>query len=244
MEKNLWDIANQNEFVCRMDQQFHWQNAAYSNFDDFLGDLASKKRKNLRRERKEAIANDIEIEHITGASLSEEHWDAFFAFYLDTGQRKWGTPYLTRSFFSEIQNTMAEETLLIMAKRNGRYIAGALNFIGENTLFGRNWGCIEDHRFLHFEICYYQAIDFAIANGLKTVEAGAQGSHKVARGYLPCATYSAHWIENDSFRDAISKFVDEEKTYVERDINYIEQHSPFNSNVGLRDLREIQVKET
>ena len=244
MEKNLWDIANQNEFVCRMDQQFHWQNAAYSSFDDFLDDLASKKRKNLRRERKEAIANDIEIEHVTGASLSEEHWDAFFAFYLDTGQRKWGTPYLTRSFFSEIQKTMAEETLLIMAKRNGRYIAGALNFIGENTLFGRNWGCIEDHRFLHFEICYYQAIDFAIANGLKTVEAGAQGSHKVARGYLPCATYSAHWIENDSFRDAISKFVDEEKTYVERDINYIEQHSPFNSNVELRDLREIQVKET
>ena len=243
MERNQWDIADQNEFVCRMDQQFHWQNAAYSSFDDFLGDLASKKRKNLRRERKEAITNDIEIEQITGASLSEEHWDAFFTFYLDTGQRKWGTPYLTRSFFSEIQRTMAEDTLLIMAKRNGRYIAGALNFIGENTLFGRNWGCIEDHRFLHFELCYYQAIDFAIAKGLKTVEAGAQGSHKVARGYLPCATYSAHWIENDSFRDAISKFVDEEKTYVERDIDYIEQHSPFSSNVELRELREIQIKE-
>ena len=241
MREDQWENAARLGFLQRIDQQFHWQNGNYGTFDDFLADLASKKRKNIKRERRDALENGIEIEWVTGSDLTEEHWDAFYRFYMDTGSRKWGSPYLTRRFFSEIGDHMPEDTLLIMAKREGRYIAGAINFIGEDTLFGRNWGCVEDHRFLHFEVCYYQAIDFAIDRGLKTVEAGAQGAHKVARGYLPCATRSAHWIAEPRFADAVARFLEDERQYVEQDIAYVEAHSPFNASTDIRELRNLEV---
>ena len=211
----------------RMDTQFHWQNDGYATFDDFLAALSSKKRKNIRRERREALAGGIDVEWLTG-DISEAQWDAFYEFYADTGRRKWGMPYLNREFFSRIGETMAEHILLVMCRRAGRYIAGAINFIGDDTLFGRNWGCVEDHRFLHFEACYYQAIDFALHRGLGRVEAGAQGAHKIARGYLPTPTYSAHWIRDPRLRDAVERYLREERRHVEADISYVEQHhSPF-----------------
>lgn len=222
-----WERLGELGLLKRMDQQFHWHNEGYRSFDDFLAALASKKRKNLKRERREAIANDIEIEWVTGSDLTEDHWDAFYQFYIDTGSRKWGRPYLTRDFFSRISATMADEILLILCRRAGRYIAGALNFIGSDTLFGRNWGCIEDHRFLHFETCYYQAIEFAISRGLDRVEAGAQGAHKVARGYLPAATYSAHWIAHPGLRDAVAEYLERERHWVSEDIEAVSEHSPF-----------------
>ena len=242
MHEDQWQRAAEQGFLKRMDQQFHWHNGGYATFDDFLADLASKKRKNIKRERRDALANGIEIEWLTGDTLTEAHWDAFYQFYMDTGSRKWGSPYLTRRFFSEVNDRLPEDTLLIMAKRDGRYIAGAINFIGGDTLFGRNWGCIEDHRFLHFEVCYYQAIDFAISRGLKKVEAGAQGSHKVARGYLPQATYSAHWIADAQFRDAVARFLDDERQYVEQDLAYVEAHTPFNANTDLDSLRTLKLQ--
>lgn len=237
LPEDQWQHAADAGLLQRMDQQFHWHNAGYQNFDEFLAQLASKKRKNLKRERRTAIENDITIHWLTGDDLDEAHWDAFYQFYVDTGSRKWGTPYLTRDFFSRVSAAMADDILLIMAQRDGRYIAGALNFIGGDTLFGRNWGCIEDHRFLHFEVCYYQAIDFAIARGLKRVEAGAQGGHKVVRGYLPQATYSAHWIADPGFRDAVERFLEEERRYVAEDIEHVEQRSPFNATVDLANIR-------
>lgn len=243
MTRGEWQQAGDAGFLQRMDQQFHWHNGGYQSFDEFLSEFASKKRKNVRRERRDALANGIEIEWLTGSDLCEAHWDAFYQFYMDTGSRKWGSPYLTRRFFSEIQAVMPEDVLLIMAKRNGRYIAGAINFIGGDTLFGRNWGCIEDHRFLHFEVCYYQAIDFAIDRGLKKVEAGAQGAHKVARGYLPEATYSAHWIAEPRFRDAVARFLDDERSYVEQDIAHVEEHTPFKANTDLQALRSVPVTQ-
>ena len=218
--------------LTRIDTQFHWRNNGYATFDDFLAELSSKKRKNIRRERREALAGGITVECLTG-SISEAQWDAFYAFYRDTGNRKWGTPYLNRAFFSLIGERMAERILLVMCRRNGRYIAGAINFIGDDTLYGRNWGCVEDHRFLHFEACYYQAIDYAIANGLQQVEAGAQGAHKLARGYLPKPTYSAHWIRDGALRAAVARYLGEERRYVAEDISAVaEHHSPFRNGAG------------
>ena len=218
--------------LTRIDTQFHWRNDGYATFEDFLTALSSKKRKNIRRERREALAGGITIECLTG-TITEAQWDAFYAFYEDTGARKWGTPYLNRRFFSLLGERMAERVLLVMCKRAGRYIAGAINFIGGDTLYGRNWGCLEDHRFLHFEACYYQAIDFAIANGLKHVEAGAQGAHKLARGYLPKPTYSAHWIRHEGLRDAVARYLGEERRYVADDISAVERyHSPFRADAG------------
>ncbi len=237
MPKSQWQLAGQQGYLLRMDQQFHWHNNDYGQFADFLSELASKKRKNLRRERRDALAEGVEIEWITGSGLTEAHWDAFYRFYLDTGSRKWGSPYLNREFFSRISAAMPEQILLIMAKRRGRYVAGALNFIGAETLFGRNWGCIEHHPFLHFEVCYYQAIDFAIARGLKRVEAGAQGSHKVARGYLPEATYSAHWITDPGFRRAVADYLENERQYVQEDIEHVQAHAPFRSDLDLTAIR-------
>ena len=227
LPEDQWQRLGEHGFLRRMDQQFHWENQGFETFEAFLEALASRKRKQIRKERKEALSNNIEIEWVTGTDLTEEHWDAFFTFYMDTGSRKWGSPYLTRDFFSRINDALPDKTLLIMAKRDGRYIAGALNFIGGDTLFGRNWGCIEDHRCLHFEVCYYQAIDFAIAHGLKRVEAGAQGAHKLARGYLPQETYSAHWIANEGFRTAVSDYLENERSYVRRDVAALSEHSPF-----------------
>jgi len=222
-----WEFLAHHQFLRRIDQQFHWHNRGYASFDDFLGALASKKRKNLKRERRDALANGVSIEWITGSDLCERHWDAFYDFYMDTGGRKWGTPYLTREFFSLVSEAMPDRILLVLCRRAGRYVAGALNFIGSDTLYGRNWGCIEEHPFLHFETCYYQAIDFAIARGLATVEAGAQGGHKVIRGYEPTTTYSSHWIADAGLRRAIDRYLLEERQQVEVEGTWIANHLPF-----------------
>jgi len=214
-------------FLRRDDRQFHWLNDGYRSFEDFLAALSSRKRKAIRRERRDALANDVSIEWITGRDITEAHWDAFFAFYMDTGSRKWGRPYLNRSFFSLIGERMAERVLLVMAKRGGRYIAGAINLIGDKRLYGRNWGCIEDHPFLHFEVCYYQAIDFAIARGLDRVEAGAQGEHKLARGYRPVITSSAHDIADPSLRRAVQAYLDQERLYVSEAAEELAEATPF-----------------
>jgi uncharacterized protein len=201
-------------FLQRTDQQFHWENTGYSTFDDFLTALAARKRKTIRRERQEALANDVSVHWLTGRDLTEDIWDQFFTFYMETGSRKWGRPYLTRPFFSLIGQTMGDRILLVMAKRSGRWIAGAINFIGSHALFGRHWGAIEHHPFLHFELCYYQAVDFAIANKLARVEAGAQGEHKIARGYMPTTTYSAHYIADPALRRGIYDYLKRERAYV------------------------------
>ncbi|MBM4203892.1 MAG: N-acetyltransferase [Gammaproteobacteria bacterium] len=227
MTESQWNRAGGKGYLQRIDQQFHWHNRGYASFEDFLAELTSKKRKDLRRERRDALASGIEVEWVTGNDLTEAHWDAFFQFYMDTGSRKWGSPYLTREFFSEINRTFAAHTLLILCKREGRYIAGALNFIGSQTLYGRNWGCTEYHPFLHFETCYYQAIDFAISRGLQRVEAGAQGQHKIARGYEPQATWSAHWIRDEGFRDAVARYLVRERQHVQADIEWVAEHLPF-----------------
>jgi predicted N-acyltransferase len=222
-----WTLASKLGFLKRIDQQFHWRNEAYGSFDDFLGALSSRKRKAIRNERRQAIASGIEIEWITGPDLTEAHWDAFFAFYMDTGARKWGSPYLTREFFSLIGKSMADQILLVLAKRNGRTIAGALNFIGSDRLYGRYWGAIEEHPCLHFEVCYYQAIDYAIQHGLGTVEAGAQGAHKLARGYLPVTTYSSHWIRDPGLRHAVADYLKRERAAVARESALLAEDSPY-----------------
>jgi uncharacterized protein len=201
-------------FLIRNDQQFHFRNEGYDGYDDFLATLASRKRKALKRERREALSNGINIVWLTGKELTEHVWDDFFAFYTDTGSRKWGSPYLNRKFFSLVGERMSDDILLVMAERNGKYIAGAINFIGSDRLYGRNWGCIEDHPFLHFEVCYHQAIDFAIERKLAVVEAGAQGEHKLARGYMPVTTYSAHYIDHPGLRNAVSDYLKHERAHV------------------------------
>jgi hypothetical protein len=203
-------------FLVRVGQQFHWQNHGYTSFDDFLATLASRKRKAVKKERQAALAAGIEVEQIVGTNITEDHWDAMFAFYTDTGNRKWGRPYLNRTFFSLLGETMPDRCLLVLAKREGKYIAGALNLIGGDCLFGRYWGAIEHHPALHFEICYYQAIEYAIANELARVEAGAQGEHKLARGYLPVETYSAHWLADPALRRAVERFLAQERDAVEQ----------------------------
>jgi predicted N-acyltransferase len=227
LQEDEWALAGAHGFLQRTDQQFHWHNKGYTAFSDFLAELSSNRRKNLRRERERALEPGISFDWITGRDITEDHWDHFFTFYMDTGSRKWGSPYLTRKFFSLIGETMSQHTLLVMAKRAGRYIAGALNFIGGDALFGRNWGAIEHHPFLHFEACYYQAIDFAIAHKLSRVEAGAQGMHKLARGYMPVPTYSAHWIADPSFRKAVERYLKEERRSVSEDMEALAEHGPF-----------------
>ncbi|MBY5542567.1 GNAT family N-acetyltransferase [Rhizobium leguminosarum] len=214
-------------YLHRTDQQFHFINDGYANHEDFLETLASRKRKALRKERRAALENGISIDWLTGRDLTERIWDQFFKFYMDTGGRKWGRPYLTRKFYSLIGERMADDILLVMAKRDGRYIAGAINFIGGDTLYGRHWGCIEDHPFLHFEVCYHQAIDFALSKGLKRVEAGAQGEHKLARGYLPVTTHSAHYVAHAGLRRAIGDYLARERADVEQMSELLTEHSPF-----------------
>lgn len=213
-------------WLIREGSQFHWENDGYSDFDDFLDALSSRKRKAIRKERRGALEG-LEIQHITGADLTEEHWDIFWDFYQDTGMRKWGQPYLTREFFSLLGERMGEQTLLILARRDGETIAGALNMIGADTLYGRYWGCLMDIPFLHFELCYYQAIDAAIARGLQRVEAGAQGAHKLARGYRPVATWSAHFFPDPGFRNAVADFLVAERHAVEREIAFLGEMTPF-----------------
>ncbi|GJD58972.1 hypothetical protein MTDSW087_03775 [Methylobacterium dankookense] len=227
MPEAEWERAGAAGFLKRTDQQFHWVNEGYATFDDFLEALAARKRKAIRRERRDALSPGITIEPLTGADITEAHWDAFYGFYMDTGARKWGSPYLNRRFFSLLSERMAERVLLIMARREGRYIAGAINLIGDAALYGRNWGCIEDHPFLHFEVCYYQAIDFAIARGLRRVEAGAQGEHKLARGYRPVLMHSAHDIADPGLRRAVADYLRRERAHVDALVGEFETLTPF-----------------
>jgi len=213
-------------WLIREGTQFHWENDGYEDFDGFLAALASRKRKAIRKERRRAVEG-LEIEHLTGADLTEDHWDIFWDFYQDTGMRKWGHPYLTRDFFSLLGEQMGDQTLLILARRDGAPIAGALNMIGADTLYGRYWGCLADVPFLHFELCYYQAIDAAIARGLKRVEAGAQGSHKLARGYRPVKTWSAHFFPEPGFHRAVADFLAAERQAVDREIEFLGEMMPF-----------------
>ncbi len=211
----------------RIGQQFHWVNSGYTDFDSFLSSLSSRKRKNMRKERAQANAFGGEIVELTGAQIRPEHWDAFWVFYQDTGSRKWGTPYLTRKFFDLAHETLRDDILMVLALRDGQPVAGALNFIGRDTLFGRYWGCIEHHPCLHFEVCYYRAIDYAIRHGLAKVEAGAQGEHKLARGYLPVATHSLHWFGDPGFRDAVARYLDAERDAVDNEIEVLTSYGPF-----------------
>jgi uncharacterized protein len=222
-----WNLLGARGFLKRTHQQFHWENAGYDSFESFLAALASRKRKVIRREREDALAAGVSVHWLTGADLTESVWDAFFNFYMETGSRKWGRPYLTRPFYSLVGERMADRILLVMAKRNGRWIAGAINFIGSNTLFGRHWGSIEHHPFLHFELCYYQAIQYAIERKLARVEAGAQGEHKISRGYLPTTTYSAHYILDPALRRAIEDFLEHERAYVAAAGEELADAAPF-----------------
>ncbi|MGL4238536.1 GNAT family N-acetyltransferase [Tabrizicola sp.] len=211
----------------RVTQQFHWENRGYATFDDFLADLSSRKRKMIRKERETAHGHGLTIRALTGDQIEPRHWDAFWTFYQDTGGRKWGTPYLTRKAFELFHATMRDDMLLVLAFNGDRPVAGALNFIGRTTLYGRYWGCIEDYPCLHFELCYYQAIDWAIVNGLQRVEAGAQGEHKLARGYLPVETHSLHWIADRSFRDAVARYLEAERRAVGEEIEVLTAYGPF-----------------
>ncbi|PCJ32697.1 MAG: GNAT family N-acetyltransferase [Alphaproteobacteria bacterium] len=226
-EKAEWNLMAEHGFLKRLDQQFHWHNDGYGSFDDFLMALSSRKRKNIRKERKQAVIKNVDIEILSGKDITEEHWDHYFSFYLETGQRKWGQPYLNRRFFSLLGEKISEKIVLIMCKREDKYIAGALNMLSDDTLYGRYWGAIEDHKYLHFEVCYYQAIEYAIRHGLKKVEAGAQGEHKLARGYRPAATYSAHWISNPQFRKAVADYLVREREVVKQNQKILMDFAPF-----------------
>jgi|SRR6185312_6416002 len=226
-----WRALGERGFLQRTDQQFHWTNAGYTSFDDFLGALSSRKRKTIRRERKDALGPGIEVRRLTGSDLTESVWDAFFSFYMDTGSRKWGRPYLTREFFSIVGEKMRDRILLVMARRAGRWIAGAINFLGSEAVYGRNWGAVEHHPFLHFELCYYQAIEYAIQNKLARVEAGAQGEHKLMRGYMPAPTYSAHYIANPSLRRAVAEYLARERAYVQAAGEELAAAAPFRKDL-------------
>jgi predicted N-acyltransferase len=222
-----WKLAGDAGYLQRTGQQFHWENHGYCDFGQFLGELSSAKRKNLRKERASVRAAGVTFEWLTGSDITEAHWDRFFDFYIDTGGRKWGTPYLTREFFSRLGAGLAHQVLLVMARRDGDYIAGALNLFVGGVLFGRNWGASDYVPFLHFETCYYQAIEFAIARGLKRVEAGAQGEHKLLRGYMPVPTYSAHLIAHPGLSRAVDQFLDAERTVMAENMAELAQHGPF-----------------
>jgi uncharacterized protein len=226
-EEEAEALAGKHGLLHRMTQQFHWENNGYADFDGFLAALSSRKRKMIRKERETARASGLTIRSLTGAQIEPQHWDAFWQFYQDTGARKWGTPYLTRSFFDEVQRTMRDDVLLVLAFDGETPVAGALNFIGRETLFGRYWGCTQEHPCLHFELCYYQAIEWAIANGLARVEAGAQGEHKLARGYLPTPVHSLHYIADPSFRDAVARYLAEERRAVDEEIEVLTAYGPF-----------------
>jgi len=223
-----WRALGEAGFLLREGEQFHWENRGYGSFEDFLAALSSRKRKNIRKERAAALESGLEIKALTGSAIEPRHWDAFFRFYRNTSDRKWGDPYLTRDFFARLGATMGDKIVLVIAEKAGRPVAGALNLLGREALYGRNWGADGDYPFLHFECCYYRAIDFAIAHGLARVEAGAQGPHKIQRGYLPVATYSAHWIRDPGLRDAVAKFLARERLAIQREREFIEAElSPF-----------------
>lgn len=219
-------------YMVRMGHQYHWHNRGYGSFDDFLGDLASRKRKAIRKEREAVAASDLVIRGLTGAKIEPRHWDAFYQFYLDTTERKWAHAYLRRTFFQRLAETMGEQVLLVVAETTcGETVAAALNLIGDDTLYGRYWGCAETGKFLHFELCFYRAIDFAIERGLRRVEAGAQGEHKIQRGYLPQPTWSAHVIAHPGLRRAVKSFLEQERPAVEAEIAHLQSGSPFRSDL-------------
>jgi len=222
-----WEFLGKAKFLKRQGIQYHWNNNGYSSFDDFLNSLTSRKRKAIRKERKAANESGVNIRFLTGAQIEKRHWDAFFKFYVDTSDRKWGSAYLNREFFTLLGERMADKVLLIIAEYETTLVGGALNFIGKDTLFGRNWGCLADFKFLHFEACYYRAIDFAIENGLSRVEAGAQGEHKIQRGYIPTLTYSNHYIDDLGFRDAVAQFLHRESSYIVEQKANLDQTTPF-----------------
>ena len=230
LNKNELNITKKINWLIRNDQQFHWYNNNYNNFDDFLNALSSRKRKNIKKEREEANKKGLEIEILNDKEILEHHWDEFYKFYIDTSMRKWGQPYLNRDFFSVIGQTLSSKILLIMVKNKKRYIAGALNFLGGDTIYGRNWGCIEDHKNLHFEVCYYRAIEYAISKKYRKVEAGAQGAHKISRGYQPEKTFSAHWIKDIDFSEAISNYLKDERLYIQDNIEKLNEYIPFKKN--------------
>ena len=222
-----WSLMGEAGLLQRIGQQFHWENDGYETFDDFLARLSSRKRKSIRKERRAVTEHGIVFRQLIGSDITESHWDAFFGFYLNTSDRKWGPTYLNREFFSRLHENMGGNVVLILAESEGNPVGAALNLIGADTLYGRYWGCSEHFRFLHFETCYYQAIDFAIAHGLARVEAGAQGPHKIQRGYLPIPTYSAHWIADPRLRNAIAHFLDEERQMAELERRELAETSPF-----------------
>jgi hypothetical protein len=221
------DEAEADGWLKRVDTQFHWHNQGFSSFDDFLETLSSRKRKTIRRERRDALADGLTVRWLSGSDLQEHHWDAFYEFYEDTGARKWGRPYLNREFFSRLNETMANRIVLMLAYDGPTPIAGAINFVGKDRIFGRNWGCTREVPFLHFELCYYQAIDYAIAHKLAVVEAGAQGEHKLARGYAPATTHSVHWIAHPGLREAVADFLEHERASVEHSQEVLDQFTPF-----------------
>jgi predicted N-acyltransferase len=214
-------------WLRRVDTQFHWHNQSFASFEEFLETLSSRKRKTIRRERRDALADGLTVKWLSGADLKEHHWDAFYAFYEDTGARKWGRPYLNREFFSRLNAAMADRIVLMLAYDGEEAIAGAINFLGTDRIYGRNWGSTRNVPFLHFELCYYQAIDYAIAHGLEVVEAGAQGEHKLARGYAPVSTYSVHWIAHPGLRRAVADYLEQERVAVERNQELLEHFTPF-----------------
>lgn len=226
-EKGEWEELGQSGLLQRTDTQYHWRNRGYENFDGFLAELSSRKRKTIRKERAQALGSGITIEWLTGPEICRWHWDTFFAFYMDTGSRKWGTPYLNREFFKLVGGRMADRILLVMAKREGEYVAGALNFIGGDTLYGRYWGCLETHNFLHFEACYYQAIEYAIANKIAYVEAGAQGEHKLTRGYAPQTTYSLHYLADPGLASAVAHYLRQERRAVAQEQEIMAEALPY-----------------
>jgi len=221
------NVLHEAGFLPRLGLQYHWNNNKYGDYSDFLDELTSRKRKALNKERRAVAQAGLCIERLTGAAISPAHWDAMYGFYLDTGARKWGQPYLNRKAFRMIGERMADRVLLVMAKRGDSTIAGALNLIGSDALYGRYWGCSEDVRFLHFELCYHQSVEFAIERGLARVEAGAQGEHKIARGYLPTLTHSAHFITDPGLREAVAGFLDLERRAVRHEFNVLMEESPY-----------------
>lgn len=229
IEPALIPLLEAENFLIRHDTQFHWENQGFTDFDEFLASLQSRKRKAIKKERRLALVDDLQVEWVTGADLETKHWDAFYKFYTDTFDRKWGTPYLNRTFFNLIHQSLKDDIVLIFAKREDDYIAAALNFIGSDTLYGRYWGAKEHHDFLHFELCYYQAIDYALANNLNRVEAGAQGEHKLLRGYSPIKTCSAHYILHHGLREAVKDFLIDEGQFVELQADALAKHLPYKS---------------
>jgi predicted N-acyltransferase len=222
-----YDLMRGAGLLARLGQQYHWKNEGYGSFDDFLEALSSRKRKNIRKEREKANDAGVEILTLTGKEITSEHWDAFYRFYTSTSDRKWGQAYLERSFFDLLGESMGDAVVLMMGRQGKRWVCGAINLRSHDTLYGRNWGTIVDLPMLHFEVCYYRAIDFAIANKLAWVEAGAQGQHKIQRGYLPRATYSTHWIADSGLRGAVARFLEQERDAVEHDIEALRELGPF-----------------